>query len=221
MLEDGSPRVAGVPINPRRNLDVPRGGDIELVVSVVTPLGTPVNLGGAGTELLLTIKKRPQENPRIVKSASLVGNKGTFLIQPGDTRRLQPGLFSWDVWLTKDGLRDPVVPLSPFQLQAANAAVPATPPPETVTITAGDTDPFVIDLSPINITGWTVELIVVTEPTSTVIVATIPVGTDGLANADVSALPVGQFAAHIRTTDLVPETKTSQPAFILNVLAAP
>ena len=218
IVEDGTPRRPGVPVNPRRALNVARGIDLQLSVRVITPLGIPVSLEGDGTELLLTVKKRPQEHPpRIVLAASLNGNVGIFSIQPGDTRRLQPGLFSWDVWLTRNGLRDPVIPLSPFNLQAANAAVPAQPPPEVVNIYAGDTDPLVLDFSPLDITGWTVELLVGTEPTPTTLVATIPIGTDGLSYVDVSTLPVGQFATQVRRTNLIPEQKTSD-VFILNVL---
>ena len=125
MLEDGTPRRPGVPVNPRRNLNVPRGVDLTLEVTVVTPIGIPVNLDGVDTELLLTVKKRSRNSsPDILKTASLSGNVGTFLIVPADTRRLIPGLFSWDVWLTKNSKRDPVIPLSPLQLQAANAKVP-------------------------------------------------------------------------------------------------
>ena len=121
VLEDGTPRQPNVPVNPRVHLNVPRGTDLELEVAVVTPLGIPVSLTGVGTELLFTLKKSPQEDPpRITKTATLSGNTGTFLIVPADTQRLQPGLFGWDVWLTKDGLRDAVIPLSPFNLLAAN-----------------------------------------------------------------------------------------------------
>jgi len=220
VLDDSSPYVPGVPTNPRRNLEVPRGTDLELVVSVVTPSNVPVLLTGDGTELLLTVKKSPAEHPpRIVKAASLSGNVGTFLIQPGDTRRMDPGLYGWDVWLTKDGLRNPVVPLSPFSLQAVNAAVPAQPPPPIISVTEGDTDPTVLDFAPQDITGWTVELLVGT-PTPVVLTATIPVGTDGLALVNTSTLPVGKWAAAVKRTNLVPTTKTSD-TFILEVLVPP
>lgn len=125
VLEDGTPRSAGVPTNSRHNLNVQRGGDLALEVHVVTPLGTAVPLGGAGTTLIFTAKKRPEQSPpSIVKTATLAGNVGTFLITPADTKRLQPGLYSWDVWLTKGGLRDAVVPLSPLQLQASSGKIP-------------------------------------------------------------------------------------------------
>lgn len=220
ILDDGTPLTPGVPTDPRRNLDVHRGGDLELVVAVVTPSGIAVPLTGDGTELLLTVKRTPDEHPpRIVKAASLSGNVGTFLVQPGDTRRMDPGLYGWDVWLTKDGLRNPVIPLSPWNLQASNAAVPAQPPPPIVTVTEGDTDPTVLRFAPLDITGWAVDLLVGT-PTPAVIAASIPVGTDGLAYADTSSLPVGKWAAAIRRTNLVPTTKTSG-TFILEVLAPP
>ncbi len=103
---------------------MPRGVDLELVVIVVTPLGVAVNLEDGSTTMLFTLKRRSQEGARITKTATKSGNRATFLITPADTKRLQPGLFSWDVLLTKGGLRDAVIPLSPFKLLAANAAIP-------------------------------------------------------------------------------------------------
>lgn len=123
MLDDGTPLRPGVPANPRRNINLAQGADLELRVDVVTPLGTPVRL--AGGSAVLTVKRRPDERPRIEKTVgTFVGNRATFLIAPADTKRLQPGLFSWDVWLTLSGKRDPVVPLSPWNLQASNARIP-------------------------------------------------------------------------------------------------
>ena len=124
VLEDGTPRRAGVPINPRTTLSVPRGVDLELVVTVVTPLGAAVNLEDGSTSVVFTLKRRSQEEARITKTAAKSGNRATFLITPAELKRLQPGLFSWDVLLTKGGLRDAVIPLSPFKLQASNAAIP-------------------------------------------------------------------------------------------------
>ena len=214
VLEDGTPRRAGVPVNPRTTLNVPQGVDLELVVDVVTSSGVGVNLEVEGTELLLTVKRRPSEStPRIVRKASLAGRRGTFLVEPGATRRLLPGLFSFDVWLTKNGLRNPVIPLSPFNLQAANAAVPAQPPPPVVEVVENDTDPLVLDFTPTVITGQTINLNVATEPTATVLAATIITATT--ANVDTSGLPVGRFAAEIEN---VTTGKTSD-VFILDVRA--
>ena len=219
VLDDGTPFAPGVPTNPRANLNVPRGVDLDLEIRVVTPSGASVSLVGAGVELLFTVKKRPEEYPpRIIKTATLAGTTGTVRLEPGDTRRLQPGLFGYDVWLTKDGRRNPVIPLSPFQLQASAAAVPAQPPPPVVQVTEGDTDPFVITFAPTDITGWLVELQVATDP-ATILVASIPVGTDGLAYVNTSGLHVGRWGASVRRTNLVPNTKTTE-TFILEVLAS-
>lgn len=119
VLEDGTPRRAGVPVNPRASLSIVKGSDVDLMVTVVTPAGTPVSLGGSD-ELLLTVKKRPTDSLRLSLTATIAGNIGTFAITPTDTRRLDPGLFGYDVWLTKDNKRDPVIPLSPFELLATN-----------------------------------------------------------------------------------------------------
>lgn len=125
VLEDGTPRREGVPIDPRANVSITKGANVEIVVTVVTPGGEPVKLTGTGTELLLTVKKRPTEAATISRLAVSEGNVGTFTLVPTDTRTQIAGLYGYDVWLTKDGERDVVVPLSPFNLLEANAAIPA------------------------------------------------------------------------------------------------
>jgi len=217
VLQDGTPLRPGVPTNPRAAVSVPRGSDVQIVVTIVTPGNVAVPLTGDGTEVLLTVKKRPDDGrPEFVKAASVSGNVATFLIQPGDTRWMDPGLYGWDVWLTKDGLRDAVVPLSPFILEEANQTPPAQPPPPIVSVVEGDTDPSVIDMSPTDITGWSIVVNVATEPTPTQIVASIPVGTDGFAYFDTSVLPPGKWGAEVESTDTTPTTKTS-PVFIISV----
>ncbi len=121
VLEDGTPRVAGVPDNPRTNLDVPQGVDLEIVVMVVTPQSVAVNLAAADV-LTLTVKRRPEDNQKVQKVATKSGNIGTFALAPNDTKALPLGLYSYDVLLEKDSKKDVVVPLSPFNLQASNAA---------------------------------------------------------------------------------------------------
>jgi len=125
VLDDGTPFQTGVPTNPRRNINVAQGTTLIIEVIVVTPLGSAVTFNtGGGDSLILTVKRRPNENPSIEKTATIVGNKGTFTIDPADTKRLVPGLFSWDVWATISSARDPVIPLSPWNLQFSNAKIP-------------------------------------------------------------------------------------------------
>ncbi|MCK5641620.1 MAG: hypothetical protein KAJ19_12530 [Gammaproteobacteria bacterium] len=122
VVEDGTPRAVGVPENPRAALEIPGGVDMEIVVSVVTSSGSKVPLI-APTELLFTVKKRHSDRALVSKTATLAGNEGTFALTSDETRRLEPGLLGYDVWLTKDGKRDPVVPLSPLQLLDSNISV--------------------------------------------------------------------------------------------------
>lgn len=124
VLEDGTPRRAGVPIDSRANLSIVKGTDVDIEVSVVTPSGSAVGMTGSD-ELLMTIKRRPQDgSPKLSLTGTLSGNKGTFSITPNDTRRFQPGLLGYDVWLTKGSKRDPVIPLSPLTLLASNVPRP-------------------------------------------------------------------------------------------------
>lgn len=119
VLEDGTkPRSSGVPVNPRKALSVPVAADWSAQISIVTPLGSSVNLAGA--TLLLTIKKRASDAPLVSRLATLGGTGGTFTFVPIDTRNLEPGYYVYDVWLTDSGgNRSAVVPLSPLHLEAA------------------------------------------------------------------------------------------------------
>ncbi len=131
VLEDGTPRRAGVPVDTRAGLEIPKGADVEIRVTLITPGGTPVGMAPTD-QLLFTVKRRPEEDPKISRAAVLNGSSiGVVTLVPTDTRRLTPGLFGYDIWLTKGGVRDVVLPLSPFALSAANAPIPSvgSPPP--------------------------------------------------------------------------------------------
>jgi len=116
VLEDGSePRAAGVPINPRKALSVPLGADWTLRVSVVTPFGSQVQLTSGA--LVVTVKKKPTDSSAAFFRAA---TNGVFVFTPADTKNLPPGQYVYDIWYTDTGnKRSPVVPLSPFLLEAS------------------------------------------------------------------------------------------------------
>lgn len=213
ILEDGSTRRSNVPSDARTTINLPQGSDVVLSVKVVTPAGNPVDMTGAGTELLLTIKKNPTlyyDWPRIVKKATLAGNVGTFLIEPGDTHDWAAGRYYFDVWLTKGGNRDEVIPTSVLNLLQAVAAVPLRPPPPTLELVENDTEPLVLNFSGTDITGWAIE-VHIGYPTPLVRTATIVDGPGGLAQ--VSWLPgdlvPGVWGGEIQITKPGPIVQTS------------
>jgi hypothetical protein len=124
VVDDGTPAGPGVPINPRKPIAMTRGGSLTVRVTVVGRDGVMVTLTGAS--LLLTVKKKPSDYvPDISKTGVNYGGAySEFALGPADTKNLEPGLYAYDVWLTKGGERTPVVPASPLWLEPSVANVP-------------------------------------------------------------------------------------------------
>ena len=122
LFDDGSTQASSLPTNARTTLQVPLGVNATIAVQVLTPSGGVYPIGAA--TLVLTVKKKALEDNKIQKTAVIAGNIATFTIVPADTKNLLPGAYIYDVWMTLGGLRNPVVPLSPFVLLSS-----VTPPP--------------------------------------------------------------------------------------------
>jgi len=127
ILEDGSPPVLGQqPLDPRTTIRWTRGENVTINLTVKNTAGQEVSLAQPGpppadqTSLLLTVKKRPQDSKVFDKTGTL----GVFTITPADTKNMEPGRYVFDIWLTKGGKRDPVVPLSTLLLEPSSAPVP-------------------------------------------------------------------------------------------------
>lgn len=115
VLENGGERATGVPANPRRAVVVPRGGNVTLRVSVLLS-----DTGGSvvGGTLTMTLKKKASDASTLLSKSVALGSDFTLL--PTDTKGLDPGIYAFDVWHTDGaGVRNPVVPLSPFHLEPA------------------------------------------------------------------------------------------------------
>lgn len=222
ILDDGSTHRASVPSDPRQTLNIPQGSDVTITVRIVTPAGNTVDLSGAGTEVLLTIKKNPKlfhdSWPRITKAATLAGNVATFQLEPGDWYNWAAGRYSWDVWLTKDGSRDAVIPTSPLMLLQSVAAVPARPPPPTLELVSNDTEPLVLDFSGTDISLWTITVHLAYSPTPLVKTATIVDGPGGIAQVEWSPgdLIPGVWGGEVQIIKPGPVTQTSD-VFIADI----
>lgn len=203
ILQDGSPLKAGISADPRTTLNFPRGTDVRITVRVLTPSGSEVDLSGSGTTLILTIKKKPEHDwPKVVKEATIASGVGTFLIEPGDTANMAVGRYVWDVWLTKDGDRNAVIPLSAINLQPSVAYVPEVPPPPIIELVENDTEPMYLDFSGTDITGWLVEVHINYSPTPLVKSALLIDPTHGIAQVNWSPgdLRVGVWGGEVQTT---------------------
>lgn len=119
LLEDGSPPTVGVPPeNPRTTIRITRGQDVTIRLSVRNTSGSDVPL--ATGVVVMTVKKRPQDSKVFDKTATV----NTITILPADTKNMDPGKWVFDIWLTKDGKRNPVIPLSTLILEATSTPVP-------------------------------------------------------------------------------------------------
>lgn len=125
LVEDGSAFATGVARNPRREIGVAQGQDVTIQVKVQTPAGQTVVLTGGSA--VLTVKKHPADDTTLISKAAVIsGDTATFTLAAADTKpsRMDSGRYTYDVWLTMGGKRDPVVPASGFVLYPAVAPVP-------------------------------------------------------------------------------------------------
>jgi hypothetical protein len=220
LYQDGSrPRGGGAQPDPRTTLTVPQGGDLTITLRVVTPAGSPYPLR-LEDDLLLSVKKKTGDYPARITKRGVVFNGGaTFTFQPADTRYLAAGAYLYDIWLTRESVRNPVLPASPLQITASVAAVPSAPPPQTLELVEGDTDPTVLDFNGVNITGWFVEMhVAYPVPLTRAGVLTDPANGVAEIQWQPTDLVVGIWGAELQITRPGPIIKTSQQ-FILKVRA--
>lgn len=118
LLQDGSLPRAGVLSDARRTVIVPLHANLTINMSVVSPNGHVLDLSGVGTSLLLQVMKRPNEDIKLKKTATIAGKVATFTVTPADSKNLLAGYYVYDVWLTLAGLRDAVIPLSSWVFSA-------------------------------------------------------------------------------------------------------
>lgn len=129
VVENGDRRSPEVPANTRQTLQAARGSDLLVRATVVTPGGIRVDLGAAGTSLVLTVKRKTSDgSATLSKTGSvqpLVG-KGVadFSFVAADFKNLTPGRYVFDVVLVQTSARQAVVPASPFVLQAGVTPAP-------------------------------------------------------------------------------------------------
>lgn len=116
VLEDGTPRSANVPVNPRRTLSFPLGTTLTINLRVVRPSGAVVT----GGTVAFTVKKKFSDSQSAISKSATLADPTPITVAAADTKLLTPGAFSYDFWHTDgSGNRNAVVPLSPLYIEAA------------------------------------------------------------------------------------------------------
>lgn len=124
----------GVARNPRKALSFPLGADVTVRLQVVDSSGAPVPLDGAGTSAVLTIKRAPSAVDKLLSvPGELPGPLdpdvvGVMMFQITALAQRSafvegPGQVCYDVWLTRSGRRDAVVPVSPMYVEPGVADI--------------------------------------------------------------------------------------------------
>lgn len=121
---DGSPWGAKVPRNTRRELHMPKGGSLTLVLDVMTQSGMAYDL--TGKTVTLTVKRSSQQvvpPPGFAKAFiqdTRIKSRTSATIVPADSKFMEPARYVYDVWvIASPTSRDVVIPLSPFVIEAA------------------------------------------------------------------------------------------------------
>lgn len=120
VVSDGSPRdLALVPSDTRRTVQMIVGATVQVVLSVFYPSGAPLDLTGYTTTL--TLKRGPCAGPQLVKTMAPQAGSATNVVQATvastDTAGWCAGRYIWDIWISKVGQRDNVVPLGAWIMQ--------------------------------------------------------------------------------------------------------
>lgn len=126
IVEDGSPRDPQLPGFAQKQVNIIAASSVTFRLTVVRADGTPVVLAD-DEDLVLTLaisqSSYTSPLPNLKKQATLaplVGiNAATFALVPNDTKFVPPGRYVYAVWMTYDGVRNPIVPVSPFVIGPA------------------------------------------------------------------------------------------------------
>lgn len=123
IYESGYDRAPWLPIDARITLELYRSVDYYIPLKIVNSQGLPVDLTGTGTTVTMSIKKRVADHAAIYLAAMTLTpgqvGRGTFYLAASVLDFVQSGSYLWEVMLTLDGLRSPVIPLSPCILQSS------------------------------------------------------------------------------------------------------
>lgn len=108
------------PKNPRVTLRCTKGGSLTVRLTVYEQTGIPVDMTSATA--VLTVKKNPLDyEVALSVTAMLIGDplagQAEFTIATTALLYVEPGRYTYSVWLSHGGTRDAVVPASPFIIE--------------------------------------------------------------------------------------------------------
>jgi len=125
IYESGFDRAPWLPVDARVTLELYRSVDYYIPMRIVNSQGLPVDLTGSTTTVTMTIKKRVMDHAAIYRSAITLtpgqAGKGYFYLAASVLDFVLDGKYLWEVMLELDGLRSPVIPLSPCILQPSGS----------------------------------------------------------------------------------------------------
>lgn len=120
IYETGYDRAPALPQDARITLELYRSVDYVIPLLIVNSQNVPVDLTGDGTAVTMTIKKRISDHAGVFQGALTltpgVPGRGTFTLPAATLDFVLGGSYLWEVMLTIDGLRSPVIPLSPCRI---------------------------------------------------------------------------------------------------------
>lgn len=136
VIEDGSNPAPGVPSNTRKTLLLTRGANATIRVQIKTRGGVPFipPVVDASNKAVLTVKKKiGQESILTLAGVVMTPADGPesgykFTLGAADYTTIEPigigGRFLYDVWVTRAGQVDAVVPLSTLIIEGAARPIP-------------------------------------------------------------------------------------------------
>jgi hypothetical protein len=110
-----------LPSNARTALRLTQTATVTVQLAAFDSGGPPLDLAGA--DLVLSVGRRPSDLPIILKPGVLdlqAGpNVANFYFVPADTKPdlVPSGRYIYDVWMTVAGVRDILIPSSPFVIE--------------------------------------------------------------------------------------------------------
>lgn len=130
VIENGLVPSMSVPANPRVAIRTVRGSDLLVRLQIYYRSGGVVDLSTGSPALVLTVRKKTTDTQWVISRAGVVADARqgvvTFAILPSDTRgaTVTPGTYAYDVWLLQAGVRNAVLPMSPFIIESSVAGIP-------------------------------------------------------------------------------------------------
>ncbi len=122
--DDGSNRSPVLPSNTRATMSLIRSASTFVRLTVKRNDGTLLDFrdSNPAVTLKLYVRRNARDGGYVLQSTGTVvategPGRALFTITSDQTKLIQPGRYLYDVWLTYDGTKNALIPLSTFILQ--------------------------------------------------------------------------------------------------------